>query len=131
MYLSLLTCLKAKIIGRKALMPKIAKKNMIVYKGLLFNMKSPFMKSPVWIKGIEYHTSMQDYVFKNPALVVTSGYFSFKKLRQCKNYFGDFEFRGGVRIFKGIVKKGSRYYKGQNGEIASENLRLVEEVFCI
>lgn len=132
MYLSPLLLLKSKIIGRKAIMPKIAKKDMIVYKGLLFNMKSPFRMSQPWEVGIDYHTSMQNFPYilngNRLPLVIESGYFSFKNLRNCKIYFDNFEFSRGIRFFECIVKKGSRYYEGQ-GQIASENLRIVKEVF--
>lgn len=133
MHLTLLTCLKAKIIGRKAIMPKIAKKDIIVYKGLLFNMKSPFRTSQPWEVGVDYHTSMQNSPYEllsnRLSLKIESGYFSFKNLRNCKIYFDNFEFSHRIRFFKCIVKKGSRYYKGRDGEIASENLKLVKEVF--
>lgn len=113
-------------------MPKIAKKDMIVYKGLLVNMKSPFRMSQPWELAIDYHTSMQNSPYelngKRLSLKIESGYFSFKNLRSCKRYFDDFGFSRGIRFFKCIVKKGSRYYEGQ-GQIASENLRIVEEVF--
>lgn len=133
LFLSPLSHLKYKIIGPKAVKPKYSKKDMIVYKGFSYSLTSPFIQTSPWIIGIDYHTSMQDIADKRYnnyfQLTVNSGYFSFNNLRQCKKYFNDIFGMGRIRFFKCVIKQGSRYYKGQHGEIASENLRLIEEVF--
>ena len=128
LFLSPLSHFKYRIIGSRAANPKIAKRDIIVYKGLSSILTSPFRKTLPWIIGIDYHTSMQDIADKK-YLNVNSGYFSFNNLRKCKKYFNDIFGMGKIRFFKCIIRQGSRYYKGRHGEIASENLRLIEEVF--
>lgn len=133
LFLSPLSHLKYRIIGSRAAKPKIAKRDIIVYKGLSSILTSPFRKTLPWIIGIDYHTSMQDIADKKYGnyfqLNVNSGYFSFNNLCRCKKYFEDIFGLERIRFFKCVIKQGSRYYKGQHGEIASENLRLIEEVF--
>ncbi len=115
--------------------PKIAKKDIVVYK-ILKNRRVGLSGRPAWAtvyqnfkfsKGYHYYQEVYKsegefgISFKQDSLGVRvridEGLHAWTtKSTASRNCFGD------VKIFEMIIPKGSKYYLGRNGDIVSNNL---------
>lgn len=114
--------------------PLIAKEDMIVYKILdghpdeENSVISPF-RGFRYILNTPYNTNIKHgYDFS----IITEGFHSFLTIKDVMNYFDD-PFNGFFNnkfvVYKCIIPKGSEYFLGKYGDIASDNIFITDESF--
>lgn len=97
--------------------PTIARRDITVYKRLYSTGKAPY-RDFYYKKGFHYYQEGEPFSFiRNGSFVkVREGLHAFVSEKRASESWV------GVKTVKMIIPKGSKYYRGDNGDIVSDNL---------
>lgn len=122
----------------KQILPKVAKKDIVVYKVLDHNMFSPYYGlSYLLNRKITSKLMRYDHVW-NPStqiFIVEEGLHAYTKRRVAyvkQHYLNKVDgedFLTTYSVYKAIIPKGSKYYIGLNGDIASDALIIKRKLW--
>lgn len=123
-------------LKKKSLIPKIAKEDIIVYKvlqrGLYGSLYTILTNDSVFI-GATYKGKFRKSIYtlsnKNPMNLITSlfsKYISSGYIHSLTHIPNDVEYAYGEVVAKCIIPKGTLYFIGERGALASRKLKYIE-----